>query len=137
MAISGFGRDVSCTDVLRPGQRVTGTRIVAEAIYRRLTTPRGTLRGGEEEADYGLDLLDMVGAVVTQSGAAALGGRIRNELLKDERLESVDATVVLILSGPSTRLDIQIEVETRDGPFALTLAVTDVSVDILNLATES
>mgnify|MGYP000564826546 CR=1 FL=1 len=38
-------------------------RLVAEAIYRRLTTPPGTLLGGDDEANYGLDLLSLIGSV--------------------------------------------------------------------------
>ncbi len=136
MAVSGFGRDTSCTGALRPGQFVTGTRLVAESAYRRLTTPRGMLRGGEEEADFGLDLLDVIGNVATKSDAAALGGRIRNELLKDARIESVEATVVLTRNGPATELDITVEAETREGPFALTIEVDEVSVQLLNISTE-
>lgn len=136
MAVSGFGRDTSCTSSLRPGQFVTGVRLVAEAAYRRLTTPRGMLRGGEDEANYGLDLLDMIGAVATKSDAVALGGRIRNELLKDERIESVDATVVLSRSGPATELDITVDVVTREGPFALTIRVDEVSVQLLGISVE-
>ncbi len=57
-----FGREISCTDSLKTGRFSTGARLVAEAAYRRLTTPRGTLRGGEEEANYGIDLTEMCGA---------------------------------------------------------------------------
>lgn len=137
MAVSGFGRDTSCTSSLRPGVRVTGVRLVAEAAYRRLTTPRGMLRGGEDEANYGLDLLDMIGAVASQSNTTALGGRIRNELLKDERIETVDVTVVLERIGPSTELHIEIEAETREGPFSLAIVVDDVSVQLLDISVEA
>lgn len=133
---TSFGKDVSCTNGLRPGQFVTGTRLVAEAAYRRLTTPRGMLRGGEDEANYGLDLLDAIGSVASQSAALALGGSIRNELLKDERIESVDAAVVLTRNGPAHELDITIEAETREGPFTLTIAVDEVSVQLLDISTE-
>lgn len=134
MAVSGFGKDTSCTSALRPGQFVTGVRLVAEAAYRRLTTPRGMLRGGDEEADYGLDLLDSIGGVASESNAKALGGRIRNELLKDERIESVDVTVVLSQVGPASELDITIEAATREGPFTLTVAVDEVSVELIGIA---
>jgi hypothetical protein len=95
------------------------------------------LRGGEDEANYGLDLLDMVGTVSTKSEAVALGGRIRNELLKDERIESVDATVVTVQQGPVTILDVTVEAETREGPFALTIQVDELSAQLLNISTES
>ena len=137
MTVSGFGKDTSCTTVLRPGQFVTGPRLVAEAAFRRLTTPRGMLRGGEEEANYGLDLLDMIGAVSSKSDAIALGGKIRNELLKDERIESVDASVLLTRDGPASTLEITVEAVTREGPFALTISVDEVSVQLLNISAEA
>lgn len=137
MAVSGFGRDTSCTSSLRPGQRVTGVRLVAEAAYRRLTTPRGMLRGGEDEENYGLDLLDMIGAIASNSDAAALGGRVRNELLKDDRIETVEATVILSRVGPAALLQITIAVVTREGPFTLAIAVDEVSVQLLNISVEA
>lgn len=128
-----FGKDTSCTDELRPGQLVTGKRLLAEAIYRRLTTPRGTLLGGEEEADYGIDLLDLVGSASSKSDLAALPGRIQNELLKDPRIDSVSALVTSSSFGPSLSVTIEIDVISSEGPFDLQLSVNEVSVELLRL----
>lgn len=135
--MTSFGVDTSCTNALRPGQRVSGVRLVAEAAYRRLTTPRGMLRGGEDEANYGFDLLETIGSVTTKSQAASIGGRIRNELLKDERIETVNVEVVVMTNGPSSMLDVTIEAVTREGPFTLVLAVGELSVDLLDIVTEA
>lgn len=112
---------------------MTGARLVAEAAYRRLTTPRGMLRGGEEEAIYGIDLLDMIGAVASDAEAATLGGRVKAELLKDERIVDCDVVVTLTRIGPAVEYVITITAETDAGPFDLTLGVDDVSVDLLGL----
>ncbi len=133
--MTDFGRDTSATDGLRTGRFSTGARLVAEAAYRRLTTPRGTLRGGEHEADYGLDLTELVGSSTTKSDALALEGRISNELAKDERILSTVVSVVLATDGPSTSLDIQVSATTADGPFTLVLLASDVTVELLDLVT--
>ncbi len=136
--MSDFGRDISCTTSLRTGRYVTGSRIVAEAVYRRLTTPRGMLLGDEDEEDYGLDLTELIGSVATKNDAAALEGRIASELEKDERIDVVSASVTPIVDGPSTEFEILIEGRTiEDEAFDLTIAVTDVSVELLNINTET
>lgn len=131
---TNFGTDISCTDSLRTGRYYSGARLVAEAAYRRLTTPRGMLRGGEDEADYGLDLADLIGSASTAADAAALEGRIQTELLKDERIETVNAVVVRTVVGPATSLNITITAQTSSGPFELVLGVSDVTIAILGLA---
>lgn len=130
-----FGRDTSCTDTLRTGRYATGLRLVAEAAYRRLTTPRGMLRGGEDERNYGLDLMSIVGRGNPTLVAAELPGRIRAELLKDERIDAVEVDVAVVTSGPATSFTVSIDVTTAEGPFALQLSVSDVSVTLLRIST--
>jgi len=130
-----FGRDVSCTDSMKTGRFVTGARMVAEACYRRLVTPRGTLRGGEEEQNYGLDLTELCGSTNPTSAAASLPGRIRSELSKDERVESVDVEVLVTTDGPATTFAITIAVQTGAGPFTLSLLASAVTVELLGLTT--
>jgi len=135
--MSNFGRDTSCTTSLRTGVLVSGRRLVAEACYRRLITPRGMLRGGEDEANYGLDLSDLIGSVATKAAAAALPGQIQAELSKDERIESVTATVTSTVDGPSTSWVVSIEGTTAEGPFSLVIGVSEVTVDLLGIQPES
>lgn len=130
---STFGRDVSCTDSLRTGRFATGLRLVAEACYRRLTTPRGMLRGSEEEQNYGLNLMSLVGSVKAQSDTVSLPGRIRAELEKDERIETVAVDILVTKSGPATSLTITIDVVTGEGPFSLTLLASEVTVELLRV----
>lgn len=131
--ITGFGRDTSCLTELRPGRYAAGARLVAEAAYRRLTTPKGALLGGDDEANYGLDLLEVIGAMNPKAIAAALPAQIRHELLQDDRISSVDVVCNVVTSGPNTTIQIEISAETDVGPFDLTLAVSDVSVDVVGL----
>lgn len=131
-----YGKDTSCTSTLSPGQIVTGVRLVAEAAYRRLTTPRGMLRGGEDEGDYGLDLLDLVGSIANKADVAAVPGRVRNELLKDERIVAVEVVATPTTLGPVTTLTLDITATTSEGPFSLQLGVDDVSVQLIGIAAE-
>lgn len=128
-----FGRDTSCTSSISTGRFVTGARLIAEAAYRRLITPRGMLRGGEAEANYGLDLTQFCGTTNPDSTAASLPARIRAELLEDERILTVDAEVLIVVDGPDTNFEITISCTTKAGPFSLQLLATQVTVDILGI----
>lgn len=133
---TNFGRDTSCTTSLRTGVLVSGPRLVAEACYRRCSTPRGTLRGGEDEANYGIDLSDLIGSATTASDEASLPGRIQTELSKDDRIETVTVNVTAVVVGPATTWNVSIEGDTAEGPFSLVLAVSDVTVDLIGIQAE-
>ncbi len=126
-----FGRDVSCTTSIKTGRYVTGARLVAEAAFRRLTTPRGMLRGGEEEANYGMDLSAEVGK--TQREDRSLPGRITNELKKDERIESVTVDVVRTEEAKRVTLKVRIVAQTAAGPFTLRVSATTLTVELLEI----
>lgn len=129
-----FGRDISCTDGgIRSGRFVTGPRLVAEAIYRRLTTRRGLLRGGDAEANYGIDLSAMVGAVQASRDAASLPGRIEAEIRKDERIVDVHVDVLTITDVASITYRISIDADTGEGPFSLVLDASGITTEILQI----
>lgn len=134
---TGYGVEMYCLDRVRTGKYVRGRAALAQAIYRRLTTPRGTLRGGDEEQAYGLDLPGFVGRVAVPVAAASLPGVVRAELLKDDRILDVDVEVAV--DAPENGLvtyTLTIAVtpadETED--FSLTLAASETSVDLLGVA---
>ena len=131
---NAFGRDISCTTSLRTGRYATGVRLVAEAIFRRLITPRGMLRGGEEEANYGIDLQDLVGSSVDPAtDADRLAGQIKAEAMKDERVDDCTVTLLATSSGPAISYQITIDAVTGEGPFTLVLAASAVTVEILGI----
>ncbi len=136
MSEIGVGRDTSCTTGLRTGRFSSGARLVAEAAYRRLTTPRGTLRGGEDEANYGLDMTSMIGDVATKSGAASIAGRVKAELTKDARIVEVDVVVTRTTEGVGEAFVVDVSGTTTAGPFALSVAVSAVSAALLNIVAE-
>jgi hypothetical protein len=137
MADLGLGRDTSCTDSLRTGRFVTGAQLVAESDYRRLTTPRGMLRGGEEDQNFGLDLTERIGTSSTNADAISLPGEIRAELMKDDRHESVAVTVTQTKEGPAIGFVITVEGQTADGPYTLTLLATEVTVELLGIKADA
>jgi hypothetical protein len=134
---TGYGRDTYCYDRIVTGRTATGVELLAQAIYRRLTTPRGTLDDGDEGLVYGLDVSDFVGMIGTQAAVDALPGAVEAELLKDDRLSSVTvtATVVTDAAGLSTiTLTVAgIPVDEAE-EFILSLSVSDVTVALLGVS---
>jgi len=133
----GFGRDTSCFDELRTGRLVSGTDLLAEAIYRRLTTPRGTLRDGDEGLVYGLDLQGFVGTVGTQDAADALPDAVIAEVLKDDRVERCECSAAAQTGTDGlTTIILDVDVFPRDQTenFTLTLSVDDVTVELLGVS---
>lgn len=128
-----LGRDTTCAASLGSGRFATGVRLVAEACYRRLTTPRGMLRGGEDEANYGLDLTALCGSTNPKAAAASLPGRIDSELRKDERVESVDVEVLVTTVGGLATFTITVGVVTSAGPFTLKVLASSVTVELLGI----
>lgn len=128
-----YGRDTWAVNGVRSGRLVTGTLLVAQALYRRLITPRGSLL---YDLSYGLDLSEFVGEVGPELAAAALPGMIRNELTKDDRVSDVDATITVSTEGAETTLVIEIAAVLADSgeEFSLTVAVSGVTTQLLNIA---
>lgn len=128
-----FGRDTYCHDSLQTGRMVTGVALVAQNAYHRLITPPGTLAGGDEEDTYGFDLHGKLGSVSTPAERASLPGRIRAELLKDERIVDVTVDVAVADDAGVVSYTITVDVQTGEGPFALQLSVDDVTVTLLGI----
>ncbi len=121
----GYGGGMWCTDQIRSGRRATHRQVVAHALYRRLITPRGTLRGSEQAAAYGFDVSGYVGAVGTALSLRALPDQVRAELLKDDRVSSVSVSAALSTNSAgetSIVLDIVATLADESGDFSFTLA---------------
>lgn len=127
MATPDFGSAWSCTtDLAMPASYASGFRVVAEAILRRWQTPRGGLI---DDPNYGFDLSDFIGADLDRSVLANLAHNAGAEAEKDERVLScqVSATLageLLLISGT---------VETAEGPFALVVSVSAVTITLLQV----
>lgn len=130
-----FGVDMSATTEIRPGTIVTGPRLVAEALFRRYTTPRGDLRGGEDEANYGEDLTEIIGSVDPKNRGATLSARCRNEALKDDRIDAAALEIEVLETTANGEVSFQIRIDagTAAGPFSLTMSVSLVTVELVEI----
>jgi len=134
----GYGLDSWCGSSLQSGRTVTGRLLLAQAAFRRITTPRGTLRGGTEELTYGIDVREYCGALAVDEALAALPSIVRAELRKDDRFAavSVEATRAAVSGTPNDEaltLAITIQPADETASFTLTLAVSDASATILGV----
>lgn len=124
--MADLGLDLSCvTDLEEDMAEVSGRTCLAQAIARRLTTPRGGLI---DDPGYGYDLRDLLNADVGPRELAAAASAAENECLKDERVLS--ATVSIVYAQQT----VDVALEDADGPFKLVLAVDTVTVAILQAA---
>jgi len=128
-----FGVDLDCvTDISPQGSLARGIRNLANALLRRLITPRGGLF---YDPDYGFDLRDYLSAGLTDAELQALSATVALELEKDERVKS--ALVTQLFIAAERRLQIRCIVTTQDptaAPFALVLAIGAVTSEILDIA---
>lgn len=131
-----YGRDTYCYDQIFTGRLASGIEVLAQAVYRRLNTARGTLRDGEEGEVYGLDLLDFVGMVGSADAVDAIPDTVIAEVLKDDRIDRVEATANSTTGedGLATiLLDIDVFPRDETDAFTLSLSVSDVSLALLGV----
>lgn len=99
---------------------------LGQALARRLDCPRGAL---PDDPDYGLDLRGYLNRGVTFDELRTLSTRIRNEVERDDRVDSVVVTLTLSTDGKRLAVELAVTpVDPQTGTFALTLAVTSAEV---------
>lgn len=124
-----LGVDVACyPDLDAMGSLVSGKTMLGQAIARRLTTPRGALF---YDTNYGTDLRLYISEGMTTEAQGRIKAAVESECLKDERVAGATATVGFSLQAQT--LKISIALETKTGPFSLTIAVTSLTVSLLTL----
>lgn len=122
-----YGTDVSCvSDFSAESLEVSGLQVVGEAIARRLTTPRGWLI---DDLDYGTDLREYLGIEYTSRVQSKIIGDTKAECLKDERIQSVAASVDSFdIAGRAMTLRISLTI--AGGPFTLVLTITALDANV-------
>jgi len=120
----GYGVDLSCVSDVTPELAEVDPYSpigIAEAVIRRLTTPRGKLF---DDPDYGLDLRAFCNRGTTHDELRDLGGRCRSEITKDDRIEEA---LVTVTTPTRSALDVRVRITPAVPglePFSLTFAVT-------------
>lgn len=128
--MSVLGVDLYCISDLDPaGRTVSGNEALAQALARRLQTPRGALAAIGDDPDYGTDLRDFVGEDTGIGAEAEIEAAVRAECLKDERVRDVDVTAVI----RDRALTVSLRVASTAGEVRLVLAVSAVTVDLLKV----
>ncbi len=127
-----YGSDLGCvSDVDFSGRIVTGKRLVAEAVARRLMTPHGGLIG---DPNYGYDLAQFLNDDMGPADFAAMVSGITEECLKDERVLSAEVTYETTkLDSSKLLLEVSITLEISDETFDLVLNVSDVGLELLSV----
>ncbi len=131
-----YGTDIYCYDRIQTGRLASGAEVVAQAIYRRLTTPRGTLRDGDEGAVYGFDVMNFVGTVGSANAIDALPDAVTAEILKDDRVDRADVVATGTIDDDglvAITLTIDVTLHDSEDAFTLTLSVSDVSAALLGV----
>lgn len=120
----GYGRDLACTIEIDPALAEVdpdSPTAITQALIRRYITPRGALI---DDANYGLDIRGHLNRGTTTRELAAMGGMMRGEAQKDDRVARVD--VALSASLITKVLEARVNVEPEDPAlvaFDFTIAV--------------
>lgn len=124
----GYGRDLRCADDLdaRMSEVDPATaEAIAQDAYHAIITERGSII---DAPDFGLGSSVLLSSGKTPAELLALGGRIDQELSKDDRISTSQTTASLDLTG-TLRISVAITPEDSDlRPFNLILALTDAEV---------
>lgn len=126
--MTDYGTDLSCVTDLDPaGLEVSGRTCLAQAIARRLQTPRGGLI---DDPNYGFAVTAFLNDDLTARDLALIASNVQAECVKDERVISASATVTLSAAGVLT---VAINLVDFVGPFRLVLGVSALTVAILQV----
>jgi hypothetical protein len=123
-----FGTDVltfpDLDETLSPAR---GFRVLAEAICRRLVTPRGQMLF---EPNYGFDVRSFLNAPIRMPELAAIKAGVEDQCEADERAVSAECSPEF---NPQTGiLKLPISVETAEGPFQLVALVNNLNLTLLS-----
>ncbi len=126
--MADLGTDVSCVFDATPNMAmVSGRRCLAEAVARRLITPRGRLIGSP---NYGFDLTQYLNDDLTAGDLIRIAAGATSEVKNDERVLAATVSIALAFGV----MTVKVLLEDATGPFTLVLSISDVTVEILKIA---
>ncbi len=105
---------------------VTGRTAVAQALLRRLVTPRGGLLG---EPLYGLDVRAWTNDTIDARALRALETAAATQLRRDERVD--DVSLVATFADDVLRLVGRVRLVGDTTPLRLTLAIAAVTAEVI------
>lgn len=127
--MTDFGFDVKTYPDLSPRlEKIGGRSVLIESLYRRLSTPRGSLWWDDE---YGLDLRGLLGAGIkinrlSDRALRRVEVEIVNQLSKDERiLRSVARVRYEALTRAFT---VYVDAVDSSGPFRLVFRLDSTNI---------
>lgn len=120
----GYGGDVWCEADVDPRWReiADDALVLAQHCVRRLDTPSGL----PDDDEWGMSLHDYLNRPTTRRELYGLEGAIVAELVDDDRIDEVRATVEASADGSTLTVSLRITpMDPLVGEFALTVSVTD------------
>ena len=124
-----YGTDWWNTNDLDPMMpTVKGRTVPIQRLVRRLYTPRGSCPDCPNDGIDVRDMLNQPALTVDQ-----IQGIVQGELQKDSAVLP-PLTVIATITGPLSKriMTLEIDGELSDGPFALVIAVSDLTVELLS-----
>ncbi len=126
--MTDYGTELSCVnDIASDGRMVSGFAVVAEALVRRLQTPRGRLIG---DPNYGMDLRQYINADMSPRDIVGLRAAVSAECAKDDRVVAVKTLADLDDQGVLT---LTIGIDLGKESFTLVVSASDVTVDLVSV----
>lgn len=128
LLVTDYGTDIRIGKVV---SLETGLKNLITALYRRLSTAKGSLF---YDPEYGLDLRIFLNSEITADTLDEIRVAIEQQLERDERVQEVRADVTYNLKdlNEDFRLDIKIQVTPVIGQtFTLVLGVNELTVELL------
>jgi phage baseplate assembly protein W len=124
-----FGTDFDFLSDLNPNlSMVSGLAVLGQDILHRLETPRGGLF---YDPDYGTDVRSYLNGKITGQVLSRMQAEVEAELGKDERFLTTSAKFQFV---PQTNtLTLNLAVVTAQGPFALVIEITNLTITLLSL----
>lgn len=123
-----YGTDLDWgADLSKTAGTVSGTKLLGQAVYHRLMTPRGSQL---DCPDDGIDLQEYLSLPMTPAQLAGVPGEVRQEILKDERIQDAEVIMTKLVDG----FKLTIRCTPAEGPdFELTLGVDAAATKLLGI----
>ncbi len=124
-----YGRDLSCVRDLTDEMRmVSGGLLLAQALTRRWSTPRGMLI---DDPDYGTDLRQNINESFDTLALQLMKSELRAEAIKDERV--IDCIITESTYLQATGLVVfKVEIETLEEVLELVVSVSSLTVALIS-----